>query len=171
LSRLGTVTGCVEQARGLQQWIAAGLRSVSEATRRLARRSVYYEAWVDPPITVGAGSYLDSLISLAGGRNIFGDLAAASPQVSLEAIAVRDPDLVLLPVTAEQPPADPGSRVGWTAIPAVAEGRIRMLDSDLLSRLGPRVVGATVSLGRAIHPEATGRLAEIDSNPPRRVCP
>lgn len=170
LSRLGTVTGCVEQARGLQQWITTALRSVSAVTSRLVRRSVYYEAWVDPPITVGAGSYLDSLISLAGGRNIFGDLTAASPQVSIEAIAVRDPDLILIPATAEAPPSVPGGRVGWTAIPAAAEGRNRILDSDLLSRLGPRVVEATVSLARAIHPETTVQLAEIASAPPHRVC-
>ncbi len=170
LNRLGAVTGCVEQARGLERWIAEGLRSVSDTTRRLVRRSVYYETWVDPPITVGAGSYLDSLITLAGGRNVFGDLAAASPQVSLEAIAVRDPDLVLVSVAAGQPSADPQRRVGWTAVPAVAEGRIRVLDSDLLGRLGPRVVAAAISLARAIHPEAAHRLGSIASIPPPSVC-
>ncbi len=104
---------------------------------------------------------------------MFGDLAAASPRVSLEAIAVRDPDLVLLtvPEGEPRPRPDPSARIGWTAIPAVAEGRVRVLDADLLGRLGPRIVAATLELARAIHPEATDALSAIDSDPPRLVCP
>lgn len=154
LERLGRATACEREARRLRSAIREGLRRVAAATESLPRRTVYYEVWGDPPITVGAGSFLDTLISVAGGRNAFGDLPSPSPQVSLEAIARRRPELVLWagPGDASLPP--PADRPGWSAVEAVRTGAVRTVDVELLHRLGPRVPEAAAALARAIHPEA-----------------
>lgn len=153
LGRLGRATGCVSEARRLRAEIGDGLRRVAAATDSLPRRSVYYEVWGDPPITVGAGSFLDTLISVAGGRNVFGDLRSPSPQVSLEAIARRQPEVVLWsgPGVASLPP--PRERPGWSAVEAVRTGSVRRVDVELLHRLGPRVPDAAAALARTIHPD------------------
>lgn len=154
LERLGRATGCEAEARHLRRTIRQGLRGVAAATDTLPRRTVYYEVWGDPPITVGAGSFLDTLISVAGGRNAFGDLPSPSPQVSLEAIARRRPDLVLWagPGDANLPP--PAERPGWSAVDAVRTGSVRRVDVELLHRLGPRIPEAAAALAGAIHPDA-----------------
>lgn len=155
LLRLGRATGCREAATSLLERIRLGLEEVAMATRGLSVRRVYYDVWGDPPVTVGQGSFLDSLVSLAGGQNVFGDLPASSPQVSLEAIAVRRPDLILWPVSAgDGARSHPRTRPGWEAIEAVRRDAVREVDADLIHRLGPRVVDAAVALARAIHPEA-----------------
>ena len=161
IRRLGDVTGCREDAGELLSRVREGLERVVAATRGLPVRSVYYDVWADPPITVGRGSYLDSLLTLAGGRNIFTDLAAPSPQVSLESIAVRDPDLILWPVSNEVGESDPApaDRPGWATISAVRRGDVRTVDSDLVHRLGPRIVEAAAVIAAALHPEAGARLA------------
>jgi iron complex transport system substrate-binding protein len=41
----------------------------------------------------------------------------------------------------------------WGQIPAVAKGRIYLLDSDVLDRPSPRLVDGLEALARAIHPE------------------
>lgn len=158
--RLGRLVGRREAADSLVARIQRELALVGGLTASRPVRSVYYDLWADPSITVGAGSYLDSLIVLAGGRNVFHDLEGPSSQVGLEAIAARSPELV---VSAREggrrgrriPPA---RRSGWQAIPAVRRGEVRVVDGDLLHRLGPRVAEAAAALAAVIHPEIAGDL-------------
>lgn len=159
-ARLGRLTGRVEAADSLRAVVERQLGRVADVTGRSPRRSVYYEVWADPPITVGGGSYLDSLITLAGGRNVFGEVAGPSPQVSLEAIVTRRPEVVILGRDTASggrgnPPAE---RSGWQALSAVREGRVREVDGALLHRLGPRVGEAAAALAAAIHPELASSL-------------
>lgn len=159
LRRLGLAVGCAREASALARILRGRLEAVARATSGLPRRRVYYEVWHDPPITIGAGSYLDSLLTLAGGDNVFGDLEAPSPQVSLEAIAAREPEVVLWSAGAEaHDRPSPSRRPGWRALRAVREGAVRRVDGELVHRLGPRVGEAAAVLARAIHPEAASRL-------------
>ena len=154
--RLGLATGCWASAEELRQAIRNGLDRLSAATADFPRPDVYYDVWADPPITVGAGSYLDSLISVAGGRNVFGEIPEASPRVSLESIAIREPELILSPWSALEDPLrlSPRDRPGWGVVAAARRGAVRRIDGDLMHRLGPRIVDAAFELARAIHPEA-----------------
>lgn len=164
LRRLGRVTGRRSAARELEEAIRCRLGVVSRATDGLPRRRVYYEVWSDPPITVGAGSYLDSLLSVAGAENVFGDLEAPSPRVSIEAVAARRPELILVPRrSGEGEGTSPGRRPGWSALEAVREGRVRRVDGDLLHRLGPRVGDAAAALARVVHPSLEGLGARIEA--------
>lgn len=160
VGRLGRLTGCGAEAEALLRRIEAGLDRVRTATEGLAPPRVYYDVWPTPPITVGAGSYLDTLLTIAGARNVFGDLGAASPRVSLEAIAARDPELILWPRGAGSANAasPPTRRPGWRALRAVRAGAVRAVDADLVHRLGPRVGEAAAELARAVHPETAAAL-------------
>ena len=129
MTRLGRVSGREAAAVALTSAIDRDLARIRQVTAQLPRRSVYYDAWWHPPITIGGGSYLDSLITLAGGHNVFGDLSAPSPQVSLEAIADRKPEIILYPVhRGVDERASIQDRPGWDVLRAVREGRIRQFD-------------------------------------------
>lgn len=155
IERLGRLLGRGPAADSLWGSIAADLADVRARTAGLERPAVYYDVAYPPPITIGRGSYLDSLIAIAGGRNAFHDVAAPSPTISLEAIAVRDPDLILFPVGhAWDGATPPEERPLWTNLRAVREGNVRRVDAELLHRLGPRVGRAVRGLARVVHPEA-----------------
>lgn len=160
IERLGRVAGRTAEGHALASGIRAELDAVRSATRGLDRRRVYYDVAFPPAFTVGSGSYLDSLIWIAGGRNVFADLAAPSPRVGLEAIVVRRPEVVVFPVGSDLGfrPVPPTERPGWKAISAVRSGRVRRVDADLLHRLGPRIGRAAAALAEAIHPEAKERI-------------
>lgn len=159
IRRLGRLTGREETGSRLWERLQGELAAVGDLTEGLTRPSIYYDVAYPPAFTIGAQSYLDSLMSLAGGRNVFGDVNAPSPQVSLEAIAVREPQILIRPLSRSSGyrPPDPAGRPGWSALPAVRNGDIRTVDADLLHRLGPRIGQAARALALAIHPELAER--------------
>lgn len=108
-------------------------------------------AWDQPPIAIGAGSFLSELVDRAGARNVFDDLGAPSAPVSMEAIASRDVDAVL--VLGDTVPAW-ASRPEWQAVTAVRDHRFVFVPADLFSRPGPRSPAALRALTAALHTEA-----------------
>ena len=152
--RLGHLVGREAEAASLWADIESDLQAVAASVAGRERPAVYYDLGYPPAFTAGGGSYLDSLISLAGGRNVFGDLAAPSPRVSLEAIVDRDPDVLVEPSagSAEAPRLGPAARPGWDNLRAVRSGAVVSVPSHLLHRLGPRIGEAAEALAAALHP-------------------
>jgi iron complex transport system substrate-binding protein len=108
----------------------------------------------------GGRGFLHEMLTIAGGDNIFGDVARESVQPSVETILARAPE-VILEVRAEGLIAErevAGERGVWSAlsaVPAVRNGRIHFLSGDYLVVPGPRFAGATAALARVLHPEAS----------------
>lgn len=151
---LGAVLGKQQEADSLWADIDSTLADVSHRVAGKDRPTVYYDIANPPPITVGAGSYLDSLITIAGGRNVFGDVTAPSPTVNLESIVLRDPQVIIQPVSRSwNGGAGPEDRPQWSSIAAVRSGSVRQVDADLLHRLGPRVGDAARHLAQVLHPD------------------
>ncbi|MFW6089387.1 MAG: ABC transporter substrate-binding protein [Gemmatimonadota bacterium] len=157
IERLGRVLGREAAADSLWRSIDGELDAVAARTAGVDRPVVYYDIAYPPPITVGRGSYLDSLISIAGGRNAFHDVDVPSPTISLEAIALRDPDLILFPVAEEWGGAThPSERPLWSSLRAVRTDDVRRVEANPLHRLGPRVGTAVRALAEVIHPGLFG---------------
>jgi iron complex transport system substrate-binding protein len=111
--------------------------------------SLVFIVWDNPPIVIGAGSYLDRLAALAGARNVFHDIRAPSAQVSIETIAARDPDFVALLSDSATPPRY-ASRPEWRVVRAVRRGRFLLLPGQLFGRPGPRAAQAVRELRRRL---------------------
>jgi iron complex transport system substrate-binding protein len=141
---LGAATGHRQAAESLAAGIEAGLAAAThEALARPAGPRVVILAWLTPPLVLSSGSYLHEVVELAGGRNVFGDLARASGPASLEAIASRDPDLVL---TVDGAPNELLRRAEWQVVRAVREGRVLAITDPALARPTARALGAISSL-------------------------
>src|SRR5262249_59937889 len=100
-----------------------------------------------PPMTIGRGSFLSELVERAGGRNVFDDVAASAGTVSIEAVASRDPDLIL---TATEGPASFISRPEWQVVRAVPQRRLLPVSGSAFHRPGPRSPAAIRELTRRI---------------------
>ena len=100
---------------------------------------VFLLAWDQPPMTIGSGSFQSEIVARAGGRNVFDDLPVASGTVSIEAVAERDPDIILL-FADEMPDLD--DRPEWKAVRAVREHRFLRIGGSEFSRPGPRAPSA-----------------------------
>jgi iron complex transport system substrate-binding protein len=100
-------------------------------------------AWDQPVIALGAGSFASELVELAGGRNVFAEVMPPSAPVSLEAIAARDPAVVVL-VGSELPGLE--HRPEWRTLHAIREGRLVRLTESSSNRPSPRAPQAVRSL-------------------------
>jgi ABC-type Fe3+-hydroxamate transport system substrate-binding protein len=78
---------------------ASNARRQGRTSERAGPPSVALVVERDPLYVVGGGSFVHELIEIAGGRNVFDDLASPFPAVSLEALVVRAP-AVLIDATA-----------------------------------------------------------------------
>ena len=143
--RLGTLTGRERAADSL----AAGMDSLASRPPAPSPKSLVFIVWDNPPIVIGAGSYLDRLGALAGARNVFHDVAAPSAQVSIETIAARDPDFVALLSDSAVPPRY-ATRPEWRVVRAVRNGRFLFLPGQLFGRPGPRAGEAIRELRRRL---------------------
>ena len=121
------------------------------------RPRTFYEVGVfeNTIFTAGDGSFLASLVDLAGGEPIVGDPIGT---ISLEALVVADPELIVLGDASYDETITPASvvaRPGWAEMTAVAEGTVIVFTDDLVvTRPGPRIVDGLEALARAIHPGA-----------------
>jgi len=132
---LGGLTGLEERAESLatamDAFTSTNLHPPSPTS------TVAFVVWDNPPIIIGTGSYLHQLAALAGARNVFGDVAAPSAQVSLETIAARDPQWIAVLSDSAVTPGF-AKRQEWRAVRAVRQGHFLLLKGSLFGRPGPR---------------------------------
>lgn len=120
--------------------VGDSVRASIERVRSLPRPDsavrAYWHIWDAPLLTIGGGSYLSELLNVVGAANIFDDLTQPSPQVSMEEIARRNPDVILAgPTAATRMRTTPT----WQAVRAVREGRIIVIDTTIVGRPGVRM--------------------------------
>jgi ABC-type Fe3+-hydroxamate transport system substrate-binding protein len=150
---LGEATGERNRAQLVVDSVTTTLDSVRAVTRDLPHPSVFWHIWDAPIITIGRGSYMNDIVAIAGGRNVYADVAAASPTVSIEDVIHRDPDVVIAgPVGAARMRAS----AIWRSVNAVRRGHIAVVDTMLVGRPGARLGEAAVSIARLLHPDVTG---------------
>jgi ABC-type Fe3+-hydroxamate transport system substrate-binding protein len=102
-------------------------------------------AWDNPPMVIAAGSFLNELITLAGGKNVFDDMALPSPTVSIETIAARNPDL-FLSLSSDTTGPSYATRPEWQSIRAVRQGRFEYLHGTEFNRPSFRAAEAVAQM-------------------------
>jgi ABC-type Fe3+-hydroxamate transport system substrate-binding protein len=144
---LGRLTGLAARADSVARAFEAALDSARRAPAPERRPSVLLLAWDNPPIVIGGGSFQSELVALAGGANAFADLPQPSAPVSMETIAARDPDIVLLSDSLV-----PGwtRRPEWRTVRAVREGRFAFILGGDFARPSFRALDAARRLRAAL---------------------
>jgi iron complex transport system substrate-binding protein len=154
--RLGVLLGRKSAADSLVALIDAQLDSTRAAVAGRTRPSVLYLIDEDPAMAAGERTFVGELVEVAGGQNVFADLPQFYPQISVEEILRRDPDIIIRPTTR------PGTtrlaalraKPGWRELRAVRAGRVHEIDVDLYNRPGITVGRAARGLAHIIHPAA-----------------
>lgn len=162
--QLGKVMGVEEKAEQIVDEMQKKRDSIVNKVKDEKKVRVFYQVWDEPLMTAGEGSFINELITLAGGENIATDGDGAYPQYSVEAMVEKDPEIYIAPAhTAENLTLNPEemkelkniikSRPGYDVITAVKNDKIELLDPNIVSRPGVRIIEALELFAKAIHPE------------------
>lgn len=154
INTIGKITGKTLEAEKITKDMMDRRDAVVRKTNDVDKVKVFYEIWHDPLTAAGPGSFMDELITLAGGENIAKDADSPYPQFDVEKLIERDPEIYLAADDMEE--RDPESikqRPGYESISAIKNDRIYPLEPNIVSRPGPRIVEALELVAKAIHPE------------------
>ena len=144
---LGHLTGRDGSADSLAASFDTALQSATVPPPSGEVPKVLILVWDQPPMTVGAGSYLTELVERAGGRNLFADMPTSSGQVSIEAVVARDPDLVF--VASKDAPTFT-KRPEWQPVRAIRDRHFVQVSSSAFNRPSPRAPQAIRDLAGLI---------------------
>ncbi len=157
---VGAVTDSIDEAEDLVESMGTRMRDIEAGVVNAIPVSVFFIVdATDPtlPWTAGPGSFIDALITMAGGENVAGDAPYTWPQFSIEEVVSADPDVIIVQTMLGGIPTisveDLQAHPIWGEMSAVSQGNIYLVDGDLVSRSGPRIVDGLEALARALHPE------------------
>lgn len=157
IERIGRAIDAVEEAEQLVGELRARLDRISAIipSDRADRPLALFEIWPEPLMVAGPSSFVADILETAGAINLAADAVDPYPMLSREIVIERDPEYVIttFPQTVEDVRA--GLREDLAGTRAAIAGQIIVLDQDISSRPGPRIVDAVEAVARALYP---GRL-------------
>lgn len=164
ITLIGKCTGKEEEASQLVAEMRNRINAITSKTDSLTeaqRPRVFYVVRPEPLWTVGAGHRIHELIVLAGGINIAQGLSG-STTISLEAVIEANPQVIIAGIgramgatlALEFLKTEPRLR----GVDARINNQVYGVDSDLASRVGPRIVDGLEQLAKMIHPEIFGSI-------------
>jgi len=149
-TELGAATGHVAQAKAEDSTLKASIKQLVASEPAHAKPlTYYYEIATDPYYSVTSATFVGSLLSLLGMKSIADAASGAAasggyPSLSAEYILKANPDYIILADTGStgggQDAATVSARPGWSVLTAVKDKHIILLNPDIASRWGPRIV-------------------------------
>lgn len=132
--------GRAEAGRQLAAQLRERLAALRQHYQRAQPLRVFYQVWNQPLYTVGGGQIISDALNVCGARNVFDDLKLPAPQVSIESVLQRDPELILV--------GDQAQLDAWNVWPTMAT-RVRLVPDKGLERPSGQML------------EAVGRLCQV----------
>lgn len=138
IETIGDITGHKEKAEKLVQELKGRVAAARGPIQYGSVPKVFVQIDRDTLYTAGRDSYITDLVARAGGVSATADLPTAYPTISRETALAMNPDVIVISESDNNREPNEAFRNS----PAVKNRRVYRIDSDLLSRPGPRVVDA-----------------------------
>lgn len=163
---VGTATSRRRQAETLVVSLQERICRIVAKISGRCRPRVFCLSWFDP--LMAAGSWIGEMVKLAGGDPRLGGEGKASSRVLIQQVHGESPEIVfLLPCSFSQTRTAKEwihlrDSLRWNHFPAVREGRVFALASQLFHRPGPRLVDGVELLAALTHPSRCAFSAATD---------
>jgi len=140
LRKLGKYTGHEAQAEKVANRYLQRLKKLRQQHENIAPMKVFYQLWPEPMRTINKETWINQLIEVCQGENVFADNPTPYPQIGIENVIVSQPEIIILPdekSNKEQPVIDWRK---WPEIPAAKHNRFIRVNADLLHRFSTRML-------------------------------
>lgn len=155
MQRIGDAAGVSAHASAVIAKLRAELEAVRKTTAGKPRVRMMFVIGrapnrIEDIVVVGRASYLNGLLAIAGGENVFEDARAAYPKVGMEEILARNPQVIVDMgdmsetdnVTAAHKKAIVDLWKKYPVLAAVRNGRVYAVAADIFTVPGPRMAQA-----------------------------
>ena len=168
---LGTEAAATDSAAALQREIDS-LRARTGSLPADQRPRVLVLVGDDTLYSFGEGSYVHTLVELAGGRSITADIDSQAPTLSDEYVLTEKPDVIVGLWGSDYDSSQLlDLHPTWDVVPALRNDRVYSFPTALLARPAPRVLKGTRRLARRLHPERFSPPAPPDAQDPSSPKP
>lgn len=148
IEAIGSQLGRPERGAALADDLRKRLMELRQRYRRDQPLQVFYQVWDRPLYTVGGGQIISDALEVCGARNVFADLPLPAPQVSVEAVLQRNPEVILASDQAQLE-----AWKAWPQVAAVVTGQLLLVTDKGLERPSGQMIEATAKLCRLIAPD------------------
>lgn len=149
IRRIGNITGQDGIARDKVKNLTNRIDAIKKKVAGSRRVRVLYLVSHEPMISVGPGSFIHDIIEIAGGMNIFSQSPIRYPHVNMEEILSKDPEVIIAPPDIAESIRSWEKR--WGDISAIRNKRVYSIETDIISRPGPRIVDGMEEIFKFIH--------------------
>ncbi len=153
IEQLGALTGHVGEAAELVLKMQAEIDAAVTSAPKLAQPLTYYHELDNTYYSITENTFIGQVYSLFGLQSIadFQEVSSDYPQLSAEAIISADPDFVFLgDGNFGESPETVAARPGWESLKAVVNDNVVVVDADISSRWGPRIVDYITAVSAAV---------------------
>jgi len=161
ISNVAAVTHRDVQAEQVLGSMKAKIAAIRNKAAGKDKVKVLWVVQREPLRVAGRNTFINELIELAGGENAIGKTFHVYPPIGGEQVIASAPQVIIEPDMTGGDLA--GQRIQaisywarYATVPAVADGRIHVIDGDLVSRLSPRLGDGIEIIAKCLHPEVFG---------------
>ena len=158
IARIGEATGTGPQADELVRTIGEKLENLSALVGARKKVKVLWVVQREPLRVAGRDTFVNEMIELAGGENAIGPTVQKYPPIGSEYVYACGADVIIEPaMTTKDLEVQRDSALKyWSRFKNVApvkNGRIYVIDGDVVSRLGPRLYEAVETIAICLRPQ------------------
>jgi len=155
ITKLGQLMGLDANAAKVVDGMTTAKEKVQARVASLDRPATFIEVYSKPLMTAGKGTFIDDLVTVAGGSNIGAEAGAGFLNFSSEVLVKDDPAIYVAMAGSQSTPGAIAKRPGYSGLAAVKDGKVYVVEDNLIARPGPRLAQGLEQLAAMIHPEAS----------------
>ncbi len=156
IEMIGLATGTKDKALEIIADMKKRHEAIKEKAKAIAdKKRVWVEVSPEPDIfTTGKNTFMHEMLESIQAINVAGD-QVGWVKMNEEEIVKLNPDVIITTYGyyIENPKEQVLARKGWQAVPAVKNGEVYDVDSDTVTRPGPRLIEGVETLAKLIYPE------------------
>jgi iron complex transport system substrate-binding protein len=153
MEAVGVMAGIKDVAARKVEAMRKQVSEIQAKAKDLPKTNVFFEIYKQPLMTAGTGTMIDLMINTAGGKNLGAAAGPQFPEFSEEQLLKDNPDVYVAVKGSQSDPADISQRPGYSALKAVKDGRVYVVEDNPFVRSGPRLVQGLQQLAQILHPE------------------
>ena len=154
IANIGVLAGTEATAQQVVDTMKQAEADVTAKVGSLTPATTFLEIYSKPLMTAGGETFIDDMITLAGGTNLGATAGSGFPTFSTEVLFKNDPAVYIADSGSMGEPGDIAKRSGFADLTAVKDGHVYVIDDSIIARPGPRLAQGLQELVKMIHPEA-----------------